>query len=237
MKNYNIFVRKQLNSVALLPVFLINQLIDKLIINFYIFSDPQQGHYQCPESGFSKCVNSFFQWGSALVATAATAVSTLKESTTSLTSTLNPDLGSSGGVNPGDHPGVGYPEVHPVSTATSLASSLNPNAQEFTPAKPPAESPSGALAGSTGSIAGSTGSAHGVGVYPEVPVVKSGELINAKDIHSAEKSIKIVPDELQNHENSEISTNCNNKTSLLEKQINTVSYLCMHFLKYLYNSI
>ena len=145
-----------------------------------------------------------------MVATAATAVSTLKESTTSLTSTLNPDLGSSGGVNPGDHPGVGYPEVHPISS-TSLASSLNPNAQEFTPAKPPT---------------GSTGSTHGVGVYPEVPVVKSGELINAKDIHSAEKSIKIVPDELQNHDNSEISTNCNNKTSPLEKQINTVSYLC-----------
>ena len=155
-----------------------------------------------------------------MVATAATAVSTLKESTTSLTSTLNPDLGSSGGVDPGDHPGVGYPEVHPVSTTTSLASSLNPNAQEFTPAKPPVESPRGALAGSTGS-------AHGVGVYPEVPVVKSGELINAKDIHSAEKSIKIVPDELQNHDNSEISTNCNNKTSPLEKQINTVSYLCI----------
>ena len=165
-----------------------------------------------------------------MVATAATAVSTLKESTTSLTSTLNPDLGSSGGVDPGDHPGVGYPEVHPVSTTTSLASSLNPNAQEFTPAKPPAESPSGALAGSTGSVAGSTGSAHGVGVYPEVPVVKSGELINAKDIHSAEKSIKIVPDELQNHDNSEISTNCNNKTSPLEKQINTVSYLCICYI-------
>merc|ERR1740122_159763 len=85
------------------------------------------------------------------------------------------------------------------------------------------ESPSGAPAGSTGSIAGSSGSAHGVGVYPEVPVVKSGELINAKDIHSAEKSIKIVPDELQNHDNSEISTNCNNKTSPLEKQIITVN--------------
>merc|ERR550534_2759367 len=149
-----------------------------------VYQDPQQGHNQfyCPEqeSGFSKCVNSFFQWGSALVATAATAVSTLKESTTSLTSTLNPDLGSS--------PGVGYPEVHPTSTTSSLASSLNPNAQEFTPAKPPMESPSGALAGSTGNTPG-------IGVYPEVPVVKSGELINAKDIHSAEKSIKIVPDE------------------------------------------
>merc|ERR550534_1666456 len=131
-----------------------------------VYQDPQQGRnqYYCPEqeSGFSKCVNSFFQWGSALVATAATAVSTFKESTTSLTSTLNPDLGSSGGgVDPGDYPGVGYPEVHPLST-TSLASSLNPNAQEFTPAKPPAESPSGALTGSTDS-------AHGVGVYPEVP--------------------------------------------------------------------
>ena len=157
-----------------------------------------------------------------MVATAATAVSTLKESTTSLTSTLNPDLGSSGGVDPGDHPGVGYPEVHPISS-TSLASSLNPNAQEFTPAKPPAESPRGALAGSTGNTPG-------VGVYPEVPVVKSGELINAKDIHSAEKSIKIVPDELQNHDNSEISTNCNNKTSPLEKQINTVSYLCICYI-------
>ena len=191
-------------------------------VSLLLFSDPQQGHNQCycpeQESGFSKCVNSFFQWGSALVATAATAVSTLKESTTSLTSTLNPDLGSS--VDPGDHPAVGYPEVHPVSTTSSLASSLNPNAQEFTPAKPPMESPGSALAGSTSS-------AHGIGVYPEVPVVKSGELINAKDIHSAEKSIKIVPDELQNHDNSEISTNCNNKTSPLEKQINTVSYLCI----------
>jgi len=84
-----------------------------------VYQDPHQSHNQCycpeQESGFSKCVNSFFQWGSALVATAATAVSTLKESTTSLTSTLNPDLGSSGRVDPGDHPGVGYPEVHPIS--------------------------------------------------------------------------------------------------------------------------
>jgi len=182
-----------------------------------VYQDPHQGHNQCycpeQESGFSKCVNSFFQWGSALVATAATAVSTLKESTTSFTSTLNPDLGSPAGVDPIDRPGVGYPEVMPpISTTSSLASSLNPNAQEFTPAKPPGSAP-----------AGSTGIAPGIGAYPEAPVVKPSELINAKDIHSAEKSIKIVPDELQNHDNSEISTNCNNKTSPLEKQIITVN--------------
>merc|ERR1719273_120483 len=113
--------------------------------------------YYPEESGFSKCVNSFFQWGSALVATAATAVSsTLKETTTSL-----------------------------------ITSSLNPNAQVFTPAK----------------------SAH----------LESSDILSpdiyTKEIHSVEKS-KIVPDELQNHENTEISSNCNNNKSSMEKQKN-----------------
>merc|ERR1712156_1354924 len=45
-----------------------------------------------PESGLSKCVNSFLSWGSTLVANAATAVSsTLKETTMSFTSSLNPN--------------------------------------------------------------------------------------------------------------------------------------------------
>lgn len=113
-----------------------------------------QIYYPEAESGFSKCVNSIFQWGSALVATAATAVSsTLKETTTSL-----------------------------------ITSSLNPNAQVFTPAKSAMEAPE---------------------------IMSPG--VNTKEIHSVEKS-KIVPDELQNHENTEISsTNCNNNTSI-EKQ-------------------
>merc|ERR1719273_2384170 len=115
------------------------------------YQDPHQGHCQMfyPESGFSKCVNSFFQWGSALVATAATAVSsTLKETTTSLTS------------------------------------SLNPNAEVFTPSKPIS-------------------------------------CADAKEIHTAEKSPH-VPDVLQNHDNQEISSNCNNMTSL-EKQKNIIN--------------
>jgi len=128
-----------------------------------VYQGSHQGQdqvYYPEESGFSKCVNSFFQWGQALVATAATAVSTtLKETTTSL-----------------------------------ITSSLNPNAQVFTPAKPAMEAP---------------------------------EIINppdvyTKEIHSVEKS-KTVPDELQNHENTEISSNCNNNTSSIEKQQNMVN--------------
>lgn len=128
-----------------------------------VYQDPHHGHdqiYYPEESGFSKCVNSFFQWGSALVATAATAVSsTLKETTTSLTS------------------------------------SLNPNAQVFTPSK-----------------------------SAEVPVIVSsgGQHVNTKEIHSVEKSTN-VPVELQNHDNSEISSNCNNNTSSIEKQQNMVN--------------
>merc|ERR1711997_12506 len=120
------------------------------------YQDPHQGHCQMfyPESGFSKCVNSFFQWGSALVATAATAVSsTLKETTTSL-----------------------------------ITSSLNPNAQVFTPAKSAMEA-------------------------PEI----MSPAVNTKEIHSVEKS-KIVPDELQNHENTEISSTNSNINTSIEKQ-------------------
>merc|ERR1711971_1455444 len=84
-----------------------------------------QVYYPEAESGFSKCVNSFFQWGSALVATAATAVSsTLKETTTSL-----------------------------------ITSSLNPNAQVFTPARSTMETSE---------------------------IVNPG--VNTKEIHSVEKS-------------------------------------------------
>jgi len=125
-----------------------------------VYQDPHQGHdqiYYPEESGFSKCVNTLFQWGSALVTTAATAVSsTLKETTTSLTS------------------------------------SLNPNAQVFTPAN-----------------------------CTETPVIVSPG-VNTKEIHSVDKST-IVPDELQNHENTEISSNCNNNTSSIEKQQNMVN--------------
>merc|ERR1719273_399155 len=122
-----------------------------------VYQGSHQGQdqvYYPEESGFSKCVNSFFQWGQALVATAATAVSTtLKETTTSL-----------------------------------ITSSLNPNAQVFTPAKPAMEAPE---------------------------IISPG--VNTKEIYSVEKS-KIVPDELQNHENTEnSSTNSNNNTSI-EKQ-------------------
>jgi len=125
-----------------------------------VYQDPHQGHdqiYYPEESGFSKCVNTLFQWGSALVTTAATAVSsTLKETTTSLTS------------------------------------SLNPNAQVFTPAN-----------------------------CTETPVIVSPG-VNTKEIHSVDKST-IVPDELQNHENTEISSNCNNNMSSIEKQQNMVN--------------
>ena len=131
--------------------------------NFFIGSHQGQDQVYYPEeSGFSKCVNSFFQWGQALVATAATAVSTtLKETTTSL-----------------------------------ITSSLNPNAQVFTPAKP----------------------------AMEAPEIINPPDVNTKEIHSVEKS-KIVPDELQNHENTEISSNCNNNTSSIEKQQNMVRNL------------
>merc|ERR1719273_2520126 len=59
-----------------------------------LYQDPHQGHCQMfyPESGFTKCVNSLLNWGSALVSNAATAVSsTLKETTMSFTSSLNPN--------------------------------------------------------------------------------------------------------------------------------------------------
>jgi len=197
-----------------------------------VYQGPQQIPNQCyyPDqgSGFSKCVNSFFEWGSALV-------STLKETTTSFTTSY---WGGTSEVHPRADPGVGVPEV-PVSTplkeSTSMTlssdpnlgspcgvdpntpriletpvsvSSLNPNAQEFTPAKTP------------------MGCSIGVEfrACQEIPSLElpSGH-IDAKEIHSAEKSTKIVPDELQNHEISDISTNCNNKTSPLEKHLNTVN--------------
>jgi len=57
-------------------------------------------------------------------------------------------------------------------------------------------------------------------IVPKPVIVSPG--VNTKEIHSVDKST-IVPDELQNHENTEISSNCNNNTSSIEKQQNMVN--------------